>query len=333
MTKQIDYQAISSNFKKLEEVGQKRVIAVLKNNAYNTDLVKAATAVMASGCQLVVVTTVDEAIVIKKALPSLRVLIASVLDEADFQLIADYQFELMVESTSYINRYADYLTNHNWHLKMNIGMNRFGFDDLTELAAVIATYQQQITGLYAHVSLEEEDQALYNQQIELFLTGYQLFKHKPEFVHVENSATLQKLDRRLSICTHSRIGILLYGYGHPKLTPCLTLYCKVVKIRDYIADDTFSYGLNNKVTTGMRIATIDIGYGDGIIDSRNQFPFYINNYKYQQIGKQSMSHTYLIVDEAVSIGDQVEVYGANISLSQHAKAIDYPCSKLMAYLN
>lgn len=333
MGKQIDYQAISSNFKQLEAIGQKRVIAVLKNNTYNTDLVKAATAVVASDCQLVMVTNVFEAIVIKKALPTLRVLIASVLDEDDFQLIANYQFELMVESASYISRYSDYLINHNWHLKMNIGMNRFGFDDLTEIAEVINNYQQHITGLYAHVSLEEEDQVLYNKQIELFLAGYSLFEQKPDFVHVENSATLQKFDRRLSICSHSRIGILLYGYGHHQLTPCLKLSCKVVKIREYMTDDTFSYGLNNKVKTGMRIATIDVGYGDGIIDSRNQFPFYINNHKYQQIGKQSMSHTYLIVDDVVKVGDQVEVYGANISLSQHAKAIDYPCSKLMAYLN
>lgn len=333
MRKQVDYEAIANNFEKLEQISQKRVIAVLKNNGYNCGLLAVANSVISRGCQLIMVTDVSEAIAIADSFPAVKVLIATVLDEREFKLIADYQFELMVDSSAYINTYYDYLQAHNWHLKVNVGMNRFGFDKRDEVTRIINNYRGQITGLYAHMPLEDEDQAIYNQQVEAFIGYYNLFRVKPNYIHLENSYTMQKADPRLNICNYTRLGILLYGYGNEQLKPAIKLSGKVVKIRSYHTADTFSYGLNNIAKPGQRIATIDIGYGDGIIDSRSQLKFYIKNRGYHQIGNQSMSHTYLIVDEAVEVGDAVEVYGENVSISDHAKAIGYPCSKLMSYLN
>lgn len=333
MRKLVNYDAIKANYQKIEEISSKQVIAVLKNNAYNTGLLATATAVYEQGCDLVMVTNVAEAIQIKTHIPKLKVLIANVLTEQEFKQISGYKFELMVDSLEYIDKYNEYLVNHNWHLKVNIGMNRFGFDDLHQIASVSSKYPKRITGIYSHVSLEDEDDELYDMQIEKFIEFYRLLPTSPKYVHLENSATMQKRDRRLQFCSHVRVGILLFGYNNEQLIPAVTLNCKVVKIRTYQKQDTFSYGLNNKVTSGTRIATIDIGYGDGIIDSRANHPFYINGKAYYQTGKQSMSHTYLIVDDKVQVEDEVEVYGQNVTIQDHAKEVDYPCSKLISYLN
>lgn len=333
MRKQIDYQAIEYNFKWLEDKYQKSIIAVLKNNGYNTDLLLTAKSLKQAGCNLLMVTNVEEAVRIKQVLPDQRILIATVLTETDFKLIADYEFELMVESSQYIIEYYEYLKEHNWHLKLNCGMNRFGFDEGSSLVEIANTYSSNITGLYAHMPLEDEDEELYNKQVDSFITVYNNLQFKPEFVHLENSATLRKEDTRLDVCNYGRIGIMLYGYGQEQLKPSISLDATVVKIRDYQQDSNFSYGLNNKVQSNTRLATIDIGYGDGIIDSRRELPFYINDKAYYQLGKQSMSHTYISVDDSIKVGDKVEVYGNNISIYDHAMLIGYPCSKIMSYLN
>lgn len=333
MRKQIDYHAIEYNFKWLETNYQKSIIAVLKNNGYNTDLLQTAKTLNRAGCKLLMVTNVEEAVRIKQELPDQRILIATVLTESDFKLIEDYKFELMVESEKYIIEYYEYLKQHNWHLKLNCGMNRFGFDDASKLVKVANTYSCNITGLYAHTPLEDEDLELYNKQVDSFITTCNRLQFKPEFVHLENSATLRKQDTRLDICNYGRIGIMLYGYGHQELKPSISLNARVVKIREYQQESTFSYGLNNKVQANTRLATIDIGYGDGIIDSRHELSFYINDKAYYQLGKQSMSHTYISVDDNVKVGDKVEVYGNNISLYEHATLIGWPCSKIMSYLN
>ncbi len=333
MRKTVNYEAIKNNYQVVKSLANKQIIAVLKNNGYNTDLLKCAKAVYDQGCRLVMVTNVEEAIIIKQSLPQLDVLIANILTEQDFQQIANYKFELMVDDLDYITTYYPYLKNHNWQLKVNIGMNRFGFDQQQEVITVINNYSNHITGLYSHVSLEDEDKELYNQQIDKFISYYSLFKSTPKYVHIENSATLQKHDSRLSICNYARVGILLFGYNNLDLQPVVSLSCKVVKIRKYDKTDTFSYGLENTVKAGITIATIDIGYGDGVLDSRKELPFYIKNIAYYQTGKQSMSHTYLIVDDNIKLHDTVEVYGTNLSLQAHAKIEKCPCSRLMSYLN
>lgn len=333
MRKQVDYNVIKGNYQEVEKMSSKKVIAVLKNNGYNTGLLKTTRAVFEQGCDLVMVTNVSEAIQIKKQFPMLNVLIANILTEQEFVEISNYKFELMVDSLAYIDKYYDYLINHNWHLKVNIGMNRFGFDDINQLIAVSKMNITYITGIYSHVPLEYEDDELYDEQIKKFIKYYSALPISPKYVHLENSATMQKHDSRLDFCTHVRVGILLYGFNNKRLTPAITVNCKVVKIRAYEHDDTFSYGLNNIAVKGTKIATIDIGYGDGIIDSRCSLPFYINNKPYYQIGNQSMSHTYLVVDNQIKVEDFVEVYGKNITIQDHAKEVGYPCSKLLSYLN
>lgn len=331
MRKHVNYQDLSSNYSKLQVMCGKEVIAVLKNNGYNCGLIEVASALALVGCKLVMVTNVAEAISIKNQIPNLDVLIATVLDENDFEQIKGYKFDLMVESIEYLEKYKLYLYNHNLHLKVNVGMNRFGVDTIKQAKRIIN--QVSIIGLYAHMPLENEDDHLYNQQIERFIQFYNIFTTIPKYVHLENSYTMQRYDSRLNICNYVRIGILLYGYGNQMLTSSVTVGCKVVKVRDYNQDDTFSYGLDNKVKAGMKVATIDIGYGDGVIDSRADYPFYIKNRKYFQIGKQSMSHTYILVDNYVEVNDCVEVYGSHFTIFDHASKIGYPCSKLISYLN
>lgn len=322
----INYDAITTNGKLLKEYCQKEIIAVMKNDAYNTGIVHTTKALIKAGINSFAVANLEEAMSIKDI--ANNVIILNPLSEFELRQISNSNIATITSDVTYINLLEKLISEgclFNIHIKINVGMNRYGIkqSELNVFGKTSSIFNSMVVGLMTHFpQADEEDLFEHNEQVNKFVNCYQLLKDKFDFkvIHSENSATSVKRDNRLDFCNYVRIGILLYGYNGDEtvkldLYPSVTVKTRVRAIRKVKAGENLGYG-TRYVEKDSVIAICSIGYGDGIIGERNKYPVVINGKTYPIVNNISMSHTYVAVDEHVCVGDLVEIYGNNVRFDQ-----------------
>ena len=109
----------------------------------------------------------------------------------------------------------------------------------------------------------------------------------------------------------------------------MTLRSSVIALRDIPANESVGYGQTWRATKPSKIATVAIGYADGYPrHCPNGTPVLIRGQRASLVGRVSMDMITIDVTHInnVSVGDVVELWGENISISevaQHAGTIDY----------
>lgn len=160
------------------------------------------------------------------------------------------------------------------HLKLETGMNRLGFKekDLPGLFAKIDLQLVRVESIFSHLAaadvLEENDFTReqikkfenLSEQISAFL-GYRPLRH------LLNSAGIQRFPE--AAFDMVRIGIGMVGISPDenfakKLLPVLRYSSVVSQLFEVEPDETVGYSRKHKVTSRQRIATVPIGYADGL---------------------------------------------------------------------
>ncbi len=326
----VDYENLAKNVDILKNYNPKKdIIVVCKNDAYNLGIEEVVKTCFRKGLKTFAVANLDEALRVKSTGLDVAVLVLNPIEVRDLQEAFENNLHLLIVNTEQVKVYQDFLSNAkgvgslSFHLKFNCGMNRYGVTK-AELPTVLDLLEknqlvkENIVGLMTHFpQADEDDLSIHEVQVLDFISAYELLKDKFKFryIHSENSAAFLLKDERLDFCNYSRIGIALYGYRPLEhniiLEPTMFLNNRVVNIRKMKAGDYLGYG-ENKVSEDCIVAICPLGYGDGVIGERKNYPVYIKGKKYNVVGNISMSHTYVKVDETVSIGDIVEIYGENI---------------------
>ena len=104
-----------------------------------------------------------------------------------------------------------------------------------------------------------------------------------------------------------------------ELKPALKLKTNIIQIKHIKKGDKVGYGIQYEAKKDEVIATIPIGYDDGIgINHINRYVG-INNKKYPVIGEISMCMMSILIDESVSINDEVTILGDGITIGQIAR--------------
>lgn len=319
----IDYGPIAENALAIASYTGKDIFAVVKNNAYNFGLNKVVAALAEGGARHFVVTTSEEAAAIKRARPDAYVLQLNPATAGEIEAARGLGIALSATSEEWLERHRENLRAIDLHLKVNVGMNRYGVrgaEGARRAAVLCAENGLKLTGLHTHFPLaEEEETSGHDRQIDEFAATYEALRGTREFryVHAENTATLLRRDRRLAFCNFVRPGILLYGYVSPPaapqawLRPSLFVSARVVDVHVLGKGERLGYGTSFTAAEDMRIAVLPIGYGDGLLRTRKAMPVYIGGRPYPIVGSISMSHTYVGADASVEIGDVVEIYGEN----------------------
>ena len=121
-----------------------------------------------------------------------------------------------------------------------------------------------------------------------------------------------------------RLGLGLYGFGYvhnDALEMCSTLRTRIVQIRTLHDGDTVGYGRNGKIVGEKRIATIPVGYADGLDRhlSCGKGRFTINGHRVPTIGNICMDMTMLDVTGIdVKVGDTVTIFGEDPTITELA---------------
>jgi alanine racemase len=320
----VNYANIAENARRVAGFSGKKIFAAVKNDAYNLGLLEVVDTLLGCGVGHFAVALFEDAAVIKKRFPSAYVLQFNPADEHEIEAARKIGVALSITGERWFNERADSLRGIELHLKINVGMNRFGVSSLDAARRTVRRCGESglsLTGLFTHFPLaEEKDLSEHLRHVGDFVRFYETLSDLVEFkyVHSENTAAVLLHDERLAFCNFVRPGAMLCGYSSRErvnwLLPSVYVSSAVVDLVDVPKGERLGYGTDFTAEAPLRVAVLPIGYGDGIMRVRKAAPVFIKGVPYRIVSKIFMSHTFVEVDERVGIGDEAELYGDRVRI-------------------
>ncbi|MCU0616465.1 MAG: alanine racemase [Gemmatimonadaceae bacterium] len=199
-----------------------------------------------------------------------------------------------------------------WHLAIDTGMHRAGVSwrDVAALRAVVAAHPPE--GVFTHFhSAERSDGSRERQEARFTDALTQLALADGTLRHADNSWGV--LARAGTPWDLVRPGFALYAgpAADPALHPVLHVQARIVDLRDVEPGDTVSYGATWTATRAARVATIGLGYGDGLRRALGgRASLRLHGRSVPVIGHITMDLTMLdVTDVPCGLGDVVTVLG------------------------
>jgi alanine racemase len=337
---EVDLAAVRHNVETLCTVATPAELwAVVKADGYGHGATHVARAALDGGATGLCVALVQEGVALRESGLDCPILVLS--EQPATELVAAVRADLDLTVYSFAQLEAIAAAggdHHRVHLKIDTGMRRVGAaaeDALGLAAAIAASDAVQLTGVCTHLANADEPDDPFNAaQIESFgdvLTALTVAGHQPALVHAANSAaTLAAPSARFGMV---RAGIAIYGISPGSaldalcstLRPALSLRARVSHVKRVRAGDRISYGLRHRFESATTVATLPLGYADGV--RRRLFDgggeVLIGGRRRPIVGVVTMDQ--LMVDcgdDHVAIGDEAVLIGAqdgeSISASEWA---------------
>ena len=341
----IDLQAIADNYAEANRLGGGRtVIAVVKADAYGHGAVPVARRLLTAGCSQLAVATVAEAAELRAAAIDCRILVlGGVHDAAEAADAIELGVTPVIQHSGHIGLLSQAAHEHRAalpvQLEVDTGMRRMGLaaEDAPALLERIAREPAlKLEGVYTHLArADEQDLGPTLDQLRLFseiLSAVKARGTDPGQVHVANSAGLLAAPD-LAAALPARVnavrpGLMLYGV-HPAphlreraaLAPAMTLRTRVSNVRHVRPGDAVGYGGTFRATRRGRIATLPLGYADGVPWSLgNRGSVLLRGRRTPIAGRISMDLVTIFVGEdPVEIGDPVVLFGEGLPVEEVAE--------------
>jgi alanine racemase len=330
----IDLDALSHNLREIQRLAgpHQKLCAVVKADAYGHGAVVYARFLEAHGVQQLAVASISEGIELRNAGCKLPLLLLGWTP--DFRAEDLLNFDLTptvftVEQARHFSSVARHIkSTMKVHVKIDTGMNRLGFLPTDESREAILSISRlpgiEIEGIFSHLALFFTDDNRFSlQQTDRFLTFVKQLERDGLFIplrHIANSAGL--IDVPGDGFNMVRVGSALYGLaprtGIPQevmnLKPAMTFKTTISHVKDLKAGEGVSYGHAYIAPSDRRIATIPVGYVDGITKIGSGRTYALTGKKrVLQIGLICMDQCLLDVTDAgsVSQGDEVILFGSD----------------------
>lgn len=327
---EIDLEAIRHNLRHvalLQPAGT-HVIAVVKADAYGHGALPVAHAALTAGAYGLAVSTLEEAAELLEAGEGDhdRVLVLGGLTPAAAPRAAEVGCAVMCHRLDVARALAAAARAAGRrlpvHLKVDTGMGRLGCtpEEAPELAHAIATAEGlRLAGTFTHFAAAESDEAMTRRQAERFKAVVDAIRGAgvdPGLRHAGNSGAGLRLPGLALDAI--RVGIALYGYdpgGEPAgLRPALSLRALVTHVKDVPAGATIGYGATWRAERPSRIATVAVGYADGVMRARSsRGDVLVRGRRAPVAGRVSMDAITIDVTgvPGVEVGDTATLIGAD----------------------
>jgi alanine racemase len=324
-----------------------QVWAVVKANGYGHGSVPMAQAALAGGATGLCVAIVDEGVALRRAGITAPILLLSEQPAELADLIVGYQLTPTVTTTRGAAVLAASASAADQtvkiHIKVDTGMHRVGVapNEVVSLASFISSYESlTIEGVYTHFAVADDPSHPANaSQLSAFnavLDGLSSRGINPPLVHAANSAAA--LANEASRFTMVRLGIAMYGLRPGPgvaelcagLIPAMSLKARVSAVRWVEAGEAVSYGLVRPLTKGSLVATVPIGYADGVPRAlgRTNIQVLLNGVPRSFAGTITMDQLMIDCesDSSVTVGDEVVLIGKqgehSVTADDWAEALD-----------
>lgn len=324
-------------FRSLTNPGVK-IMAMVKAFSYGSGSYEIANLLQYHRVDYLGVAFADEGVALRDAGISLPIIVLNP-SFGTYELMVEYNLEPEVYSITGLNEFVKVLqrsgvSRYPIHLKLDTGMHRLGFTDeqLDELIERLRSISSlEVKSIFSHLAASEDniEDEFTAVQIEQFRSmsnkissaiGYQPVRH------ILNSAGIERFpDAQFEMV---RLGIGLYGVSaidQEKLQNVSTLRTKIIQVKNLKPGETVGYNRKGRIISPSTIATIPIGYADGLNRklSNGNGTFLLNGKLVHTIGNISMDTCMLdATGVSVSEGDDVVIFGKNPTIFDIARSID-----------
>ena len=341
---EVDLGAMEQNVKKLmAQTADKAVLGIVKADAYGHGAIMAIPTLEASGVSMVGVASIDEAIQIREAGLEIPILVIGAIPDWAVQAAAEHDIALTIFDAHHLESlrqsFAQAKKPVKTHIKVDTGMHRIGvpWQDAAAFVSNCRTLPQlQLEGIFSHLA-SPEDSKTTTEQLERWNTVLDQIERDgglPKYTHIASSvgALLHPQARGNLI----RLGIGIFGYGdslHLGLKPAMSLKARILRLEEVPPDSGISYGHTFITAKPSRIATVPVGYADGIPRVlSNKIEGILNGKRIKQVGTITMDQLMFDVSDIdnARLGDTITLIGRDgqetITLSdwaQKANTIEY----------
>ena len=319
------------------------ILAVIKADGYGHGSLMCAPTLSACGVSYFGVASIDEGIELRENKIDTPILVLGTSPLWAFENAIKYNIEVSIFNDEHLDvAHQLYKRLHKKlkvHIKLDTGMNRIGINKenaINYLKRVLESDFIEFKGIFTHFA-DVENETLFNRQIKEFQDIVEPYKEeihqKGAKIHCLNSpAMFSYSDFSYDMV---RMGIIMWGltpysYNHPiiqKMKPCMGLKARITNIHTLKKGDGISYGHTYIAPYDTKVATIPLGYADGISRKLSgNISAYLNGKMIKQIGRITMDQMMFdITGLDCAIGDVVVLLGEENkedSIDSWAKKLD-----------
>ncbi|MFA6859895.1 MAG: alanine racemase [Clostridia bacterium] len=274
----IDKKAIRANIRVTTNLmgNSFQPIAVIKANAYSHGAINAMKILSTCGVKIFAVACCKEAQELLTERFENEILLLSFPSDIEFCIknkifftvssLAELNETILVAKQLKAKAFID--------LKINSGMNRYGFKKTLEfceaIQKILKTDKIVLHGVYTHFCSVRSSKIVAEKQAKKFQNFLCLIPSKLNpIVHIGGHEILDVIDKKfykiyLDGITHIRVGLMLYGYGRKGLKKVLKIESKVVMLQKCEPNEVVGYGGKNKLKEKTMVAVVPFGYADGM---------------------------------------------------------------------
>jgi len=321
----VDLDAVEANVRAVRERAKVDVIAVVKADGYGHGAEAVAATAIDAGATALAVATVEEAMVLRRTRPRdpLLVLLGA-QEQAERDAAVALDLAVTVWDVAGAREMAEAAraagTTAAVHFKVDTGLTRLGAP-LAEAAeryrAIAGLSGVRIEGVFTHLARADEiDLATTEEQLDRFDAFLDAIT-PPRWVHTSATGGIASLAPRARV-TAVRPGLALYGLDAAPhlaerltLRPALAWRSKVHRVADVPKGTGVSYGHEYRLPRDGRIATVPVGYGDGLSRLARAARLLVRGAAVPIVGRVAMDHVMLDVTDVAGVqaGDEVVLIG------------------------
>jgi alanine racemase len=326
---EIDLDALVHNLAVVRaEAGASRVLAVVKADAYGHGVVPVVARLAAEGVAAFGVALAEEGLELREAGIDAPILVLNGVYAGAHREVLEAGLTPVVHDLDTVHAFARAAggASFGFHLEVDTGIARLGVpvSGLTPFLDGLGRVPgARVDGLLTHFASADGDDAFTREQLRLFAEARAALAargHTPRIVHAANSAGLFRHgEARFDMV---RPGLALFGVrawparaGHDALPlrPTMRLRTEVIALRELPVGAPVGYGGTFRAARTTRIATVPVGYGDGLLRAlSNRGEMLVHGVRAPIVGNVSMDLTTLDVTDVpgVAVGDEVVILGA-----------------------
>jgi Alr-MurF fusion protein len=331
---EINLSAVLHNFNFIKSKLKKKVktMAMVKAFAYGSGIEEIASILQYHKVDYLGVAYADEGVKLRAHDITVPIMVMNVNEES-FELCFEQNLEPEIYSVNMLQKFIE-ASNYRTcgiHLKIETGMNRLGIaeDEIDAAFDLLLLHPHiKVNSVLTHLAASENSQfdLFTHSQVERFENIYdkisQVLKYNP-LRHVLNSSGIIRFpDYQFDMV---RIGIALYGVDPTRntneLQPALSLKSTISQIKKIKKGESVGYGRNFLAEKDSTIATIAIGYADGLRRSvgNEKGSVLINGLFAPIVGNVCMDMCMVQLEGVdAAEGDEVIIFGTGLPLEQHA---------------
>lgn len=326
----VNLNNITNNVKKIikEYPEYRYYFGVVKADSYGHYGIETVEAILEGGCNYLAVSSLEEALVIRKKIPDIPIICLGYISEKYVDECIKNNITITITSLEYMqNLIFETVIGLKVHVKLDTGMNRLGIKDEKELTEVVKILKEKniiLEGVFTHIYNAQDILATQEQMGTFEGLIERCGLQDVQIIHVVASESIVRY-RKNKYINGCRLGIIMYGFSTNKkldLKSTFSLCSEIIEIKKIAKGETVGYGGIYCAKEDEIIAIVPVGYADGVIRKNTGRNVYVNEKEYPIIGNICMDMLMIKIDDSVKLHDKVYILKDVKHIEKVAKHMD-----------